>query len=214
MRYPNATKIEGKDPPAEMEIEGPIVAPGNYQVTLSIGEQRYTQAFAIIKQPGVAATSDDLQAQFDTLMRFHHKINQTIGAINRMRDLRGQLDGWATRAASLPNGKPIADAARQLKDKVLEIEKTLLIPDLRPGWADNLNQGVRLLDKLLQLPSVVELGDYRPTDAAHAVFAHLSEQIDAKIDQFNQLAETELAQLNAHIAEAQIGAVVLRRDEG
>jgi photosystem II stability/assembly factor-like uncharacterized protein len=214
MRYPNATKIEGQDPPSEMEIEGPIVVPGSYQVTLTVGEQRYTQAFEIVKQPGVAATSEDLQAQFETLMRFHHKINQTIGAVNCMRDLRGQLDGWATRAASLPNGKPVTEAAKQLKDKVLEIEKTLLVPDLRPGWADNLNQGVRLLEKLLQLPWVVQLGDYRPTDAAHAVFAHLSEQIDALIDQFNQLAETDLAKLNTLIAEAQIGAVVLRRDEG
>jgi hypothetical protein len=127
-----------------------------------------------------------------------------------MRDLRQQLDGWSKRVEELPNGKPIAAAAKALKDKVLEVEKTILIPDLRPGWADNLNQGVRLLEQLASLPSAINLGNYRPTDQSYEVFTHLSSKIDAQIDKLNQLVETDLAALNRQIAEAQIGAVVVK----
>jgi len=143
-------------------------------------------------------------------MQLHQKIDATITAINRMRDLRQQLEGWNKRAADLPNGKPIASAAAVLKDKVLEIEKTLLVPDLRPGWADSLNQGVRLLERIATLPSAVNLGNYRPTDQSYEVFKDLSAQIDAQIDRFNQLVQTDVAALNKQIADAQFGAVMVK----
>jgi photosystem II stability/assembly factor-like uncharacterized protein len=210
LRHTPATKIEGKDPPAEMTIEGPLVVPGAYQATLTIGEQSLTESFQVIGDPATAASQEDLQAQFDLLMQIHQRIDATIKAINRMRDLRGQLEGWSKRVEGLPNGKPIAEGAAALKSKVLEVEKAFLIPDLRPGWADNLNNGVRLLEQIVSLPSGVSLGDYRPTDQAHEVFQHLSAKIDAQLARFAQLIETDLAALNAQIATAQIGALVAK----
>ncbi|MFL5807662.1 MAG: WD40/YVTN/BNR-like repeat-containing protein [Roseiflexaceae bacterium] len=210
LRHTPAAKVEGKDPPAEMTVEGPLVVPGIYQVTLNVGEQSLTESFEVICDPAAPAAQEDLQAQFDLLMQIHQKIDSTIVAINRMRDLRGQLDGWSKRVEGLPNGKPIAEAAAALKEKVLAVEKTFLLPDLRPGWADNLNQGVRLLEQLVALPSAVNLGNYRPTDQAHEVFQHFSAKIDAQLARFGQLIETDLAALNAQIAAAQIGALVVK----
>jgi photosystem II stability/assembly factor-like uncharacterized protein len=206
-RYAPANRIQGKDPAAEMIIAGPLAAPGSYQVTLEAGGQRLTESFTIVKDRDVPATQEDLQAQFDLLMRMHQRTNDTVDAINRARDLRQQLDGWSKRAADLPSGKPIAEAAAALKAKVLEIEQTLQVPDLRPGWADNYNHGVRLLEQLLSIPAVVSLGDYRPTDQALAAFEQLSDTIGATISQLDQLIETDLAALNRQIAGASIGAI-------
>jgi hypothetical protein len=212
MRHAPATTIEGHDLPGEIRtaLKSPVVAPGTYQVTLTIGEQSYTESFEVIGDPGAPASNEDLQAQHDLLMQIHEKTDATIRAVNSMRDLRQQLDGWNKRAADLPNGKPIASAARALKDQVLEIEKTLLVPDLRAGWADNLNQGVRLLQRIASLAGAVDLGNYRPTDQAYEVFAELAGLIDAQIGRFNELVETDLAALNKQIAEAQIGALVVK----
>jgi photosystem II stability/assembly factor-like uncharacterized protein len=203
MRYAPATKIEGKDPPAEMVVEGPIVVPGSYVATLKVGDTTLTAAFAIVQMPGTPATQADLQAQFDLAHAIFRKVDATIVAINRMRDLRQQLDGWAKRAPDTP----VAETATGLKKRVLEIEKTLLVPDLRAGWADNFNNGVRLLEKINSLISVVELGDYRPTDASAEAFAHLSGKIDEQLDHFDTLLAEELPQLNAAIASAGFGAV-------
>jgi photosystem II stability/assembly factor-like uncharacterized protein len=211
LRYAPATRIEGKDHPSELIIAGPLVAPGNYQVTLTVGDQRFTESFEVIKNPAIPATQADLQAQFDLLIAIHHQIDATIQAVNRMRDLRQQLEGWSTRAKELPNGNPIAEAANVLKDKLLEIEKTILLPDVRLGWVGSYNQGVRLLEQLIELPSAISLGSYRPTDQTYAVFKHLSAKIDAQIDQSNRLVETELPALNRLIAGAGIGAIALVR---
>ena len=207
MRWAPATKIEGTDPPAEKPIDGPIVAPGEYTVTLKAGETELTERFRIVKPGYLPASQADLDAQEDLLLRLHRQIDRTVKAINRMRDLRAQVDGWANRTRERDGGAEVAATAEALLDKILEVEKTLLAPDLRPGWADNLNQGVRLLEKLAGVPAVVALGDYRPTDAAEAVFADLSARIEREIGRFEALVGDDLATFNALVATAGLGAV-------
>ncbi len=92
---------------------------------------------------------------------------------------------------------------------MLEIEKTLLVPDLRPGWADNLNQGVRLLEKLSSLIPVVQLGDYRPTDAAETVFNDLTARIEEQLGRLDRLIAEDLAALNAQIRAANLDPVLV-----
>jgi photosystem II stability/assembly factor-like uncharacterized protein len=207
MRYTPVTKIEGTDPPAEEPIEGPIVVPGDYTVTLKIGETELTRPFQILKPENRPATQADLDAQADLLLRIHRQLERTTTTVNAMRDLRAQLDGWATRTKKNEATAEIATEAEKLRDAILEIEKMIVIPDLRPGWADNLNQGTRLLDKLAGLPSVVALGDYRPTDAAQAVFVDLTKRIDAEIARFETLLDTDLAAFNDLTAKAKLQAV-------
>jgi hypothetical protein len=210
LRWAPATRIEGSDPPAQAEIAGPRVAPGSYTVTLSVGDQSYSQPLTVVKDPAIATDDADLIAQFDLAQRIHRKTDELTKAVNRMRDLRAQLDAWAKRADTLPNVAPIAEAARALRAKVLDVEKTIVVPDLRSGWADSLNHGVRLLEKIVSLPSVVEMGDYKPTAAAEAAFADLTTRIDTQIGAFNILIDTELVPLNERIAEAKLGSLIVR----
>ncbi len=210
MRRAPVTKIEGDDPAAEKPLDGPIVAPGDYAVTLAVDGTELTRPLRIVKPAGIPASDPDLQAQQDLLLRIHRQLDRMATTINRMRDLRAQLDGWAKRTRDLTSAADVATAAERLRDKVLEVEKTLLVPDLRPGWGDNYNHGVRLWQKLAELPAVVALGDYRPTDAAEAVFADLAARIDARIAEFDGLVATELSAFNQAVAAADLGAVVAR----
>jgi photosystem II stability/assembly factor-like uncharacterized protein len=210
LRHTPVTKIEGSDPPAEATIEGPLVAPGAYQVTLTSGDSSLTEPFEVVKPGALPASDADLQAQYNLARRIYGKLNETTGAVNRMRDLRRQLDEWAKRAPGLPNGDTIAEAAKKLRDQVLEVEKELVVPDMRPGWADNINNGVRLLDKLSSITEVIELGDYRPTDQSYEVVDLVSGQIDAVLARLDALLEGDLQRLNATIAAAKLGAIVAK----
>jgi photosystem II stability/assembly factor-like uncharacterized protein len=210
LKHAPAAKVEGKDPAAEIAVEGPIVPPGAYQVALKVGDTTLTRQLQVVRDGRVSSSDADVHAQYDLLMRIFRAYDGTVKAINRMRDLRGQLDGWAKRAEAVKGGEGLKEAAVSLRARVLEIEKTLLVPDLRAGWADNLNHGTRLLAKLAALPPAVTLGEYRPTDAAEAVYAHLTGQIDEQIGRFNRLVEDELPALNRRIAELSLGAVTAR----
>ncbi|MEA2512219.1 MAG: hypothetical protein QOJ59_1706 [Thermomicrobiales bacterium] len=206
MRHAPAAKIEGTDPAAEKPIDGPFVKPGAYTVTLKVGDTELTQPITITKPSSLPATQADLDAQEDLLLRIHRLVDRTTRSINRMRDLRQQLDGWAKRTKE--NNEEVAKAAEALRDKILEVEKTLLVPDLRPGWADNLNQGTRLLEKLTSLTPAVQLGDYRPTDAAEAAFADFTGRIETQLANFDSLVSTELTTFNTLTNKHKLPAIV------
>ncbi len=192
-----------------MTIPGPFVAPGDFAVTLKTGETELTQPLKIVK-PGYVSTSDSaLKSQEELLLRMHRQIDRTALRINQMRDLRAQVQGWENRAKDAPKGKNVVEGAKSLRERVLEIEQTLLMPDLRFGWADGINAGARLFDKLINLPGAVQLGDYPPTAAAEEAFEDISAKIEKQFKAFDKLTKKDLAALNTTISSAKFGAVLI-----
>jgi photosystem II stability/assembly factor-like uncharacterized protein len=213
MRHALATKIEGEDPAAKEPIPGPFVAPGEYRVTLKAGGAELSQPFPIVAPANVTTSQAELDEQYQLSLQIHGLLDRTTCSINRMRDLRVQLDGWAKRADKLDKGDEIATHAEVLRDLVLEIEKTILVPDLRDGWADRINNGTRLLEKLTSLPAVPAMGDYRPTDAAQEAFTDLKGRIDEEIAKFDALVASQLPRFNELVSGAGLGAVTLASGE-
>jgi hypothetical protein len=125
-----------------------------------------------------------------------------------MRDLRAQLDGWAKRTRDREGSAEVATAAEVLRDAVLEVEKTLLVADLRCDW-ETYNYGVRLLGKLTALAADVSLGDYRPTDVTEEVVSDVQTRIDQQIASFERLIAADVPAFNARLAEAKLDAVLV-----
>ena len=96
MRYAPATKVEG-DSSTENSLDGPVAAPGTYKVRLSTNGYSAVQDFEVRKDPRVPATQEDLQAQFDLLLKIRDKLSETQDAVNTIRTLKGQLTGWKDR---------------------------------------------------------------------------------------------------------------------
>jgi len=209
MRHTPATKIEGDDPAAKDPIPGPIVVPGEYTVTLTVGATELTQPFRIVTPQNIPASEDDLKSQHDLLLRIHRQIDRTTMTINQMRDLRAQLDGWARRTRDRDGGAEVATAAETLRDGILELEKTLLVPELRSNW-EAYNYGVRLLGKLIALSNDVALGDYRPTDVAEEVLSEVQRRIDEQIAAFERRLAEDLPAFNTRLAEAKLDAVLAK----
>ena len=209
LTYAPATRLEGTDPAAETPIPGPIVAPGAFTVTLKVGDRELTEPFEIVKPANRPATNEDLMAQEALLLRIHQQTDRTVRVINRMRDVRAQLDGWRKRTKERAGAGAITEAAERLRDQVLAVEQALLMPDLRAGWADEINAGTRLLAKLVELAPVVALGDYPPTASAEAFFTDVSERIEREITRFEALLDQELPKFNAQVRQADLGAVIV-----
>jgi photosystem II stability/assembly factor-like uncharacterized protein len=207
LRHAPVTKIEGKDPAAENTIEGAYIVPGSYSVALKIGENELTREFDVVKPSNLPASQADLEAQYDLMKRIYAQLDRTAKTINSMRSLRGQLDGWVKRTEGKEELKEVGSAAKALSEKVLEVEKTLLVPDLRPGFHDNINNGIRLFEKLAALTPAVGLGDYRPTAAAEEAFTDFTGRIEPQIAAFEKLVAEDLAEFNKAASKAKLGVV-------
>jgi photosystem II stability/assembly factor-like uncharacterized protein len=204
MYEPNLPKITGDDVAGKTLFRGALVVPGKYKVTLKVGSKTQTQGFTIIpdRLAGKVKQSD-LEAQYKLWKRINTKLTEVIHTINHMRDLREQLSGWEKRGS-----KDIVKQAKRLREKILELEKRLAVPDLRPGWPDTFNAGARLLEKLSALTSVVRIGNYKPTDQAQEAYQNISQRVDGVIDKFKVLCKGELKTLNDHLKKEGVPNIV------
>src|SRR5207249_1956595 len=90
----------------------------------------WTQSFEVRKDPRVAATQAELDAQFALWSQIRDTLSATHAGINRLRRIRRQVSEWAQRLReSAPtNGGPAAvtEAADRLLTKLTEVETELI----------------------------------------------------------------------------------------
>ncbi|MDQ7036348.1 MAG: hypothetical protein Q9P01_16405 [Anaerolineae bacterium] len=202
MRVEDATRLSANDVQAG-SVEGPIVAPGAYQVRLTWGDTSLTQSFNIVRDTMSETAQEDLQAQYDLLLQIRDKMSEMNSTINNMRLIRSQLKLWTERLGEADLG----NKAKDISEKVLEIEKVLMRPDGKPGWLDLMNPGVQLNQQLSSLTYAICYGDYKPTDQAYAVFEKHSGEIDAVIAQYQALIDGELAAFNQELTDSGMSVV-------
>ena len=206
MRYPGAANVDGFVG-GEGVLFGPIIAPGTYQVQLTIGQQTYTQQFEVFKDPRVTATQEDLVAQCALRLRIRDKLSKTHNAITMLRDLRAQVENWQERTHDHPLHETISQSTQALKDKLTTIEEDLIQVKSKTRQ-DTLNHPVKLNARLAALSGVVSSADAAPTSQVYALFDDLSSRIDTQLQALQTLIETDVASFNALMREEAIAAVL------
>ncbi len=193
-RLPNATTLPGLIMWGGT-LAGPRVAPGNYQVRLSIdGKIVGTEAFTVKADPRLATTNEDFAKQFDLMSNINKKLSETHGAILEIRDTRSQLENISRRLKA-PEQKDLIDKARDIARKLTDIEETLMQTKIRSGQ-DALNFPIRLNNKLAALGSSVDGSDDAPTAQSYDVYNDLSSRIDAQLTQLAKVKAEEIADFN------------------
>ena len=206
MRYPKAATLPG-DPLTERlydpALSGPIAPPGSYSVQLKVGEQTFTQPFAIERAPGVEATQADMEAQFAFLLEIRDKLSETHIAVKQIRSIRRQVEEWTARTEGQASGEPVTKAADEIKEKLAAIEGELVQYHAR-SQIDRLKFPSRLNGKLTGLLSWVTSSDDKPTKQSVEVYNHLYKQVDAQVEALRKFIETDLEKFNSLISELEV----------
>ncbi|MCS6825945.1 MAG: glycosyl hydrolase [Caldilinea sp.] len=199
LRLPGATKVPGNKTAAAAN-EGPFVLPGRYQVRLRVGDRVQTQAFEVVNDPRVRVSMADLQEQFALLLRIRDKISAIHEAVNRLRNVREQVELWRKRADDHPT---IVDAANALLEKLATIEDALILPGEQKVTYSLIIRS-RLNEALSSVIPIVGSADARPTEQAYAIVEHYAAQIDAQLTALESVLGADLAKLNRAIQEANL----------
>jgi len=194
LRYAEAKKFEG------LVLwgggtDGPRVPPGAYSARLTVGEETTTVPIALRQDPRTSASQADLDAQFRFLLDANRKLSEIHERIERIREVRAQLEDLRKRVGKEESGQAIVDAAKDLDKKMTEIEEALYQTKNRSSQ-DPLNFPIRLNDKLASVADSAAAGDFAPTEQQRAVYADLVKQIDAELAKLKTLFDTELPKLN------------------
>lgn len=189
---------------------GPRAVPGTYQVTLTVtdgdDQKVHNMDFELQKDPRSSATLEDLQAQFDFQIGVREKLSETHRAINKIRNIRDQLNQFNQRIAKKDEFNELKKQANSLIDALTTIEKELY-QTKNQSSQDPLNFPIKLNNRLSALVGVVASGDNAPTAQAIAVRDEVVGLIDEQLEKLGAIIETDVANFNKATREAEIPTI-------
>jgi len=185
-------------------LGGPKVAPGNYNVTLSLGNWKQTQTFRVVKDPRVKATDADLQAQFDLMMQINAKMDQLYQGVKAVRSVRQQARDTAARKEN----QQVTKAADDLWNKLTGIEEELMQPKNQADQ-DTENFPTKLDNQLAYISMILNDTDSRPTDGETQRVQDLFKEIDKQLTQLKGILNTDVAAFNQLAAQTGNQAVTV-----
>ena len=205
-KYPDAYKIPD-DKSMEQMVIAPLAPPGAYQVVLKVLGQSQTQTFEIVKDPRVAATQEDFQAQFDLLIKIRDKVSETNASVVKLRSVKRQVDEWTRRAAGHSSADAVSEAASVLRAKLSAIENNLVQVDFK-GERDRFHLPARLNHKLADLAGVVSSADFAPPKQAYDALDDFTVRIDSQLERLQEVIDQDVSQFMEMIHEMGIPAIV------
>jgi photosystem II stability/assembly factor-like uncharacterized protein len=208
MRYPDATTLPGLILWAGTTA-GPVAVPGNYQVRLTVGGKSWTQPFEIKKDPRLATTQEDYQAQFDLLIKIRDKVSAAHEAVNTIREVRKQAEDLIKRLQGQPSAKAVSDAFKVLNDQMTPVEEEIVQVKIKSNQ-DALNYPIKLNNKLAALTVIVASMDARPTKQSYEVFEDLSAKLDVQLAKYREIMAKGLPEFNNKVKALDLPAVILK----
>jgi photosystem II stability/assembly factor-like uncharacterized protein len=196
MTYPGPREIPvGEFLPLEWaHARAPIAVPGIYKVRLSVGGQDYQQSFEIKEDPRIKTSQQDLQAQFDLMIKLRDEITAVTDCVDRIHKIREQVKTAAQQAQDRPG---VQEAAEKLDGTLTGIEGHLV---RIINHADTMMVPPKTVNiRLAALTTVVESADSAPTKQSYDVFTYLSGQAN---DAQSQLKTVEQQQLSEFLKMA------------
>ncbi len=176
-------------------LQGPKVVPGDYKVRLEINGKAQEQGFKIFPDPNAEVNIDQMNSQFEFISEVNATIDRAHQSIKKIRKINNQLDVFIDQYKKDDLVKDLITKAEQLKKSFAAIEKALYQTKNRSNQ-DPLNFPIKLTNKLGHLNSLVGIDDFPPTDQDIAVKNELTAQIEAELNQFDQLIDKEIQDFN------------------
>ena len=207
-RYADAVRFPGMILWAG-ETRGPKIAPGTYQVKLTVDGKTFTQPFEVKADPRLSITPADYAKQTELGLRIRDKLTETHNAIIQIRDVRKQVEDLMKRVAGQPGAKVINDAGATLNKNLTTVEETLYQTKNQSNQ-DPLNFPIRLNNKLAALGGVVGSAESAPTAQSYAVYDEVAGAIDAQLQRLAQIMKTDVPAFNQLVKDQNIPAVVVK----
>ncbi len=205
MRYPGAKTFEG------MILwgggtQGPKAVPGEYQVTLKVGDEQMTQPFTILADPRWESSPQDIQEQFDFLISARNKLTETHQTIEDIQEIREQMNQVVERVKDEERMSEVVEKANEIDERITVIEKELYQTKNR-SRQDPLNYPIKLNNKLANVASQMSAGNFKPTAQAVAFKDEITQRIDEQLNQFQEVVTQDLPKFNQLVRDKSVDAV-------
>ncbi|HEV8239213.1 MAG TPA: glycosyl hydrolase [Thermoanaerobaculia bacterium] len=191
--------------------DGPVVPPGKYQVKLTVGDWSSTQPLEVRPDPRKQVAPDAFAAQYRVAKTAWEQLSRTHRAIQRLRDVRTQVEGLSKRMKDAGMGDNVADAAKALNAKLDAIENKLHQPKSQASQ-DILNFPPQLDDQIANLIGVVSSAEGAPNQPTEERLAELQGQLDKDLAELDQVLNTDLPAFEKLVRDKQAPVVIVPKE--
>ena len=207
MMYPGAEKVKGMIL-WWASLNGPMALPGNYKVTLTMGEISKSQNFTILKNPVSETSIADATAQFNFINDINAKVTEIHKALKNVKKVRAQIKALQKSIKGEVKHKELINYANSLLKEMTTVEETLYQTKSKSNQ-DPLNFPIRLNNKLAHLNSLTRIGSYAPTQQAIDFKNEINKKIDQELAKLYDLFDNKVKVLNQKVKDSQIDLIQL-----
>ncbi|WP_299535471.1 glycosyl hydrolase [Ulvibacterium sp.] len=179
--------VEGTGP------DGPMVAPGQYTLSISIGNDEYTQPLEVLMDPKSKASSEDVLKQVNLALKVRDLATELVTTGNAIEWIRKQLNDLKT-TKGVTDG--LIKRSKKLDQKLIDIEQNLFILRTTGASENGLRFPQRLFSHIKMLGYYVSQGDASPTASKYEAYTDLLKKWEGHKAAYELLLENELADLN------------------
>ena len=165
--------------------QGPMIAPGEYKVSLMVKDRTYEQPLTVVADPRVVMEESQIQAA----LQFSRELG---AALERIWQAHAQVSVLRRKLESL-HERSFVRTSGDLSEKTKELTEG--------DGERTLNLGA-ISDALVDIATDVEGTDRPPTAAQRAAFEETQQRADRALERWNALREHELARFNENLRHA------------
>jgi len=138
-------------------------------VTLTVGDEKFSQKLNVLKDPHSSGSESDIQTQTQLLAALREEMNTIAESVNQIESVRVQISGLERELGTDDTAKAIRKAAEDLAEKLVAVEGKVLQLKATGRGQDDVRWAPMLVQKINYLASEVGSSDFPPTTQQVAV---------------------------------------------
>ncbi|HEX8882532.1 MAG TPA: hypothetical protein VF749_20970, partial [Candidatus Acidoferrum sp.] len=186
-----------------------LAPPGTYTVTLTVGEEKFSQKFNVLKDPHSGGTESDIQTQMRFLTGLRDEMNTLGASVNQIESIRAQLAALEKELGNDDTGKAIRKAADDLAEKLIAAEGKVMQLKLTGRGQDSARWPPMLASKIAYLSNEAASSDFAPTTQQIAVGKELQERGEQFQQEYQQILAKDVTPFNAMLRDKNIPNVIV-----
>ena len=190
--------------------QGPKAVPGKYRVRLTVNGNATEQEFEILKDPRINTTQEELQSQFEFLVKVRDKVSDANQGVIDIRKIKEDLAFLKTKIGSDAQYKELADAVKKFEEELTAHENNIHQTKNR-SVQDPLNYGIKMNNRLAHLMVEQAQGDFAPTKQGEEVRQMLSKMVDEELSRLQGTIDKNADRINNMAKEKGIEVVMVKK---
>ena len=179
-------------------------------MTLTVGEEKFTQKLKVLKDPHSGGTESDIQTQMQFLTGLRDEMNAIATSVNPIESIRAQLAALEKELGTDDTGKAIRKAADELAEKLTSLEEKILQLKLTGKGQDSTRWPPMLAAKIAYLAEETGSSDFPPTTQQVAVGEELKKQGNQFQQEYLQILAKDVTPFNAMLREKNIPNIIVK----